>query len=100
MASILSQPIRLRQAAQQRRSTGVVADLSGEPNEPPPCAKDGKQLGIHAALGSTCLAPRPPSSRQTVFLRRITPSQAIAIEEDYPPNTSIIGQALVMALRN
>ena len=50
------QPLRLWQAAQQRRRAGVIADLAcghEEPDRTTIGIGDGVQLGVHAALGST-----------------------------------------------
>ena len=55
IATVGQQPLRLWQAAQQGRRTGVVADLAGGHEEADRAALgvgDGMQLGVHAALGS------------------------------------------------
>lgn len=60
---VRQQPVRFREAAQQRRRTGVVADWTGrqeEPDRPAVRIGDGVQLGVHAALGAPNLAFAPP----------------------------------------
>lgn len=55
IASISQQPLRLRQAAQQGRSAGIVADLAcghEEAERAPIGIGGGMQLGVHAALRS------------------------------------------------
>ncbi len=63
IAPVGQQPVRLRQAAQQRRRARVVADLSSgheEPDRPALRIGDGMQLGVHAPLGATYLTRAPP----------------------------------------